>query len=208
MNSAGFTFDNVLIQRTRSRGILVKTVDATIKNCTFRDHGMTAVLLSVETTWGESTVPSNVLIQSCLFDNTGCIQGYEANMTQAPIAIEGLGNLSGSVEVSKDTLPCRNVQIIGNKFINTNNNYCITMSAAQNITIRGNVFTARAEDTAKSFGRAVYINGCMGITISGNHYESEFFKDDVTQAIIGWNYKELGGTDVADKLPTEKGKKP
>ncbi len=214
MNSAGFVFDNVLIQNTRSRGILVKTVDATIKNCTFRDHGMTAVLLSVETTWGESTVPQNILIQSCLFDNTGCLEGKEANMTQAPIAIQGLGNLSNSVELTKETLPCKNVQIIGNKFINTNNNYCITMSAAQNITIRDNVFTARPEDTARKFGRAIYINGCMGINISGNHYESEFFKDDITEAIIGWNYNELGGTDVVTKnengetvylLPEEKG---
>ncbi len=214
MNSAGFVFDNVLIQNTRSRGILVKTVDATIKNCTFRDHGMTAVLLSVETTWGESTVPQNILIQSCLFDNTGCLEGKETNMTLAPIAIQGLGDLSNSVEITKETLPCKNVQIIGNKFINTNNNYCITMSAAQNITIRDNVFTARPEDTDRKFGRAIYINGCMGINISGNHYESEFFKDDITEAVIGWNYKELSGTDVVTKnengetvylLPEEKG---
>ena len=217
MNSAGFVFDNVLIQHTRSRGILVKTVDATIKNCTFRDHGMTAVLLSVETTWGESTVPQNILIQSCLFDNTGCLNGYETSMTQAPIAIQGLGNLSGSVTISKQTLPCKNVQIIGNKFINTNNNYCITMSAAQNIVIRDNVFTARNGDTSKKFGRAIYIDGCMDINISGNHYESEFFKDDIAQAIIGWNYKGLSGTDVITKnengeivylLPAEKDPKP
>lgn len=208
MNSAGFTFDNVLVRYTRSRGILVKTVDAVIKNCTFRDHGMTSVLLSVETTWGESTVPSNVLIQSCLFDNTGCLQGYETNMKQAPIAIEGLGELSNSVEITEDTLPCRNVQIVGNKFINTNNNYCITMSAAQGITIKDNVFTAREGDTAKKFGRAIYINGCMNINISGNHYESEFFKDDITKAIVGWNYKGLTGTDVANILPPEKDPQP
>ena len=208
MNSAGFTFDNVLVRYTRSRGILVKTVDATIKNCTFRDHGMTAVLLSVETSWGESTVPSNILVQSCLFDNTGCIMGYETNMTQAPIAIQGLGELSNSVEITEDTLPCRNIQIIGNKFINTNNNYCITMSAAQGITIRDNVFTAREGDTEKKFGRAIYINGCMNINISGNHYESEFFKDDITKAIVGWNYNGLTGSDVTNILPPEKDPQP
>ena len=114
LNSAGFVFDNTVVQCTRSRGILVKTVDATIKNCTFRDHGMTSVLLSVETTWGESTVPQNITVEGCLFDNTGCLTGLEANMTQCPIAIQGLGNLSGSVEVSEDTLPCRDIRIIGN----------------------------------------------------------------------------------------------
>lgn len=212
LNSAGFVFDNTVVQCTRSRGILVKTVDATIKNCTFRDHGMTSVLLSVETTWGESTVPQNITIEGCLFDNTGCLTGLEANMTQCPIAIQGLGNLSGSVEVSEDTLPCRDIRIIGNKFINTNNNYCISMSAAQGITIKNNVFTARPDDTEKKYGRAIYIDGCANIDISGNTY-SEIVKGDVTKAIIGYNYIGLKGSDVVDAdgnrlLPEEKGPKP
>ena len=91
------------------------------------------------------------------------------------------------------------------------------MSAAQNITIRDNVFTARPEDTDKKYGRAVYINGCMDITISGNHYESEFFKDDITKAVICWNYEGLGGTDIVTKdengetvylIPDKKGPAP
>ena len=209
-NSAGFTFDNVVVQYTRSRGILVKTVDATIKNCTFRDHGMTAVLLSVETTWGESTVPQNITIQGCLFDNTGCIQGYQNNLTQAPIAIQGLGDLSGTVEISEDTLPCKNIRIVGNKFVNIQNNYCITMSAAQNISILNNVFVARPTDTADGkFGKAVYINGCANINISGNTF-SEMAKGDVTKAVVGYNYIGLTGSDIVSGdgtrfLPEEKG---
>lgn len=206
MNSAGFTFDNTMVRRTRSRGILVKTTDATIKNCTFRDFGMTAVLLSVETTWGESTVPQNVVIQGCLFDNTGCLWGESGSLKLAPIAVQGLGDLSGKVKVSEDTLPCKNVNIIGNKFMNITNNYCITLSAAQGITIKDNVFVARDGDTPKNkFGRAIYISGCANINISGNTY-SEVIKDDITKSIVAKNYVGLTGSDVegafaADNIP-------
>ena len=200
LNSAGFVFDNTVVQYTRSRGVLVKTVDATIKNCTFRDHGMTSVLLSVETTWGESSVPQNVLIESCLFDNTSGSYGSESSLKNAPIAIEGLGELSGSVEVSKDTLPCKNIRIIGNKFTNITNNYCITMSAAQDIVIKNNVFCSREGDNSKKYIRAININGCMGIETSGNTY-SEFTGSDISKAIIARNYKNLTGSDVQDVFP-------
>ena len=171
---------------------------------------MTAVLLSVETTWGESTVPQNITIQGCLFDNTGCIQGYQNNLTQAPIAIQGLGDLSGSVEISEDTLPCKNIRIVGNKFVNIQNNYCITMSAAQNISILNNVFVARPTDTEDGkFGKAVYINGCANVNISGNTF-SEMAKGDVTKAVIGYNYIGLTGSDIVSDngdrfLPEQKG---
>ena len=196
MNSAGFVFDNVMIRNTRCRGILVKTVDATIKNCTFRNLGLTGVLLSVETVWGESTVPKNTVIQNCLFDNTGCCWGTSNNFKIAPIAIEGLGDLSGMVTVSEDTLPCRNITIVGNKFMNISNNYCITLSAAQGITIKDNVFVARDDDNInKKYGRAIYISGCANINISGNTY-SAVLEGDITKAIIASNYRGLTGSDV------------
>ena len=201
LNSCGFVFDNVLVQHTRSRGILVKTRDAVVKNCTFRDLAMTGVLLSVETTWGESSVPQNVLVQNCLFDKTSCSDGSENTMKYAPIAIEGLGELSDKVTVSENTLPCKNITIIGNKFVNNTNNYCITMSAAQGITIKDNVFCARPDDTAKKFGKAIFIKGCMNVDISGNTY-SEFADGDVTKAIVANNYKGLTGSDVKDIIPS------
>lgn len=203
LNSAGFTFDNVLVQNTRSRGILVKTRDAVVKHCTFRDLALTGVLLSVETSWGESSVPQNILIEGCLFDGTGSSFGNESTMKYAPIAIEGLGELSSKITVSEKTIPCKNINIIGNKFINNKNNYCITASAAQGIVIRDNIFEAREGDTAKKFGRAVYLNGCMNVEISGNTY-SEFTKDDITKAVVATNYSGLTGTDIGDAIPKDK----
>ena len=203
-NSAGFVYDNVMIRYTRSRGVLVKTFDATIRNCTFRDLGMTAILLSVETHWGESTVPQNITIEGCLFDNTGCNYDAASNLTYAPIAIQGLGNLSGTVKVSEDTLPCKNIRIIGNKFINISNNYCITMSAAQDVSIRDNVFVARDGDhIKKKYGKAVYINGCANISIEGNTF-SAIVEGDVTKAIAANNYIGLMGSDVEGVFAQDK----
>ena len=81
------------------------------------------------------------------------------------------------------------------------------MSAAQGITIRDNVFSARPDDTAKKFGKAIFIKGCMNIEVSGNTY-SEFAGDDITKAIVANNYKGLTGSDIGnafpkDKIPTE-----
>ena len=160
---------------------------------------MTGVLLSVETTWGESTVPQNILIEGCLFDKTGSSFGNESTMKYAPIAIEGLGELSSNITVSEKTIPCKNIRIIGNKFTNVSNNYCITASAAQDIVIRDNVFEARPGDTEKKFGKAVYLNGCLNVEISGNTY-SDFAGGDITKAVVAVNYGGLTGSDVEGKI--------
>lgn len=209
-NSIGFTFDNVLIQEKVARGILCKTHDAVIKNCTFRGIYSTGVLLSVETTWGESTVPRNILVEGCLFDDTGRGFGTDTNLTYSPIAIQGLGagGTGADVVVSENTLPCRKINIIGNKFINTVNNYCISISAAQDVVIRNNVFEARETDTEKRFCRAINIQGAMNIEVSGNTY-SKFAVDesgnvDVTKAIVANNYANLFGKDVEGKIDATK----
>ena len=203
-NSVGFTFDNVLVKNKVARGILCKTHDVTIKNCTFQGFTSTGVLLSVETTWGESTVPRNVTIEGCLFDDTGRNYGVENNLTYSCIAIQGLGANSGKpIDVTEESLPCKDIRIIGNKFINVNNLYTISISAAQNIVIKNNVFEGRDDDTAKRFTRALNINGAMNIEISGNTY-SKMMQDNFTKAIIARNYKNITGSDVEGILPKDK----
>ncbi len=210
MNSIGFTFDNVLIQEKVARGILCKTHDATIKNCTFRSIYSTGVLLSVETTWGESTVPRNIVVQNCLFDDTGRGYDTENNRTYSCIAIQGLGagGTENDIVVSPDTLPCRDIRIIGNKFINVNNNYCISVTAAQDIVIRDNVFGLSSEGSSGRLIRAVHISGAMNVELSGNTYsELAYDKDgnfDITRAIIGNNYDNVHGKDVDGKMPNQK----
>ncbi len=205
-NSVGFTFDNCMVRHNRGR-FVVKTRDATITNCTFKDTSMAGVVLSVESTWGESSVPQNVSVTKCLFDGTSQTYNYENNTKYATIAVEGLGSggVDKEVDVSADTIPCKNITITDNVFRNVPNNYYITVSAAQGVTIKNNVFEARSDETAKRVGKAIYVNGCMTIDISDNTY-SEFANGDVTKVIVANNYKGLFGTDVdgvfeKDKLP-------
>lgn len=202
-NSVGFTFDNVMVRNSTARGILCKTLDATIKNCTFRSNSSTGILLSVETTWGESTVPKNILITGCLFDDTGRNYTRENNTTYSCIAIQGLGANSTDIEVSENTLPCKDIKIIGNKFTNVNNKHAVSVTAAQNILIQDNIFEARPEDTTRDFGKAIYINGVMNIKVIGNTY-SEFAGGDVSKVITALNYKNLTGSDVEGVLPLDK----
>ena len=163
--------------------------------------------MSVESTWGESTVAQNVTITKCIFDGTSQTINYQNNTKFAAIAIEGLGSAGKEAIISAVTIPCKNITISGNVFKNVPNNYYITVAAAQGVTISNNTFEARSNENAKKVGKAIYINGCMNVDISNNTY-SEFAGGDMTKVIVGNNYKGLKGTDVEgvfekDTLPEQ-----
>ncbi len=206
LNSAGFTFDNVLMQNYHSRGILMKTRDSNVKNCTFRNVAITGMLLSIETTWGESSVPKNINIEKCIFDNTGHTHGQQANKTYSPIALRGLGDLANPGKViNENNLPCENINIIGNKFINTNNVFVMTIFDSKNVKIKDNIIECRTTVDAngnrvldEKTGRAFYIERCINVEISGNKYVCG---DDLIKTgahIIAWDYKGLTGSDLYD----------
>ena len=205
-NSTSFTFDNCMVRHNRGR-IVIKTRDAVITNCTFKDTSYAGIVISVESTWGESTVAQNVTITKCIFDGTSQTLNSQNNTKFAAIAIEGLGSAGKEAIISADTIPCKNITISGNVFKNVPNNYYITVAAAQGVTISNNTFEARSNESAKKVGKAIYINGCMNVDISNNAY-SEFAGGDMTKVIVGNNYKGLKGTDVEgvfekDKLPEQ-----
>ena len=193
-NSVGFTFDNCMVRHNRGR-VVIKTRDAAITNCTFKDTSYAGIVMSVESTWGESSVPCNIQVTKCLFDGTSQTLNQESNTKYSAIAVEGLGSGGATVTVSEDTLPSKNISITNNVFRNVSNNYYVTVSAAQNVDIIGNIFEAREGETAKRVGKAILINGCMDVTISDNSYSS-FAKGDVTKVVVANNYKNLNGTDV------------
>ncbi len=203
LNSSGFHFDNVLYRNYHCRGILPKTVNSTVKNCTFLNVACAGLLMSAEDSWGESTVPRNIVIENCLFDNTGHAYDKPTDLTYAPIAISGLGELSSEENVlSKETLPCSGIKIIGNKFVNMNNNYIITICAARDIIIRGNIFIGRKTEYTRT--KAIYISGCLNIELSDNVYEG--FDDRLLdQIIFAQNYSDLHGSDLeGTSIPSEK----
>ena len=190
-NSAGFHFDNVLVRNTRSRGILVKTVGATIENCTFQNLGHTGVLLSVEFVWGESSVSQDITVRKCLFDNVGFINKNVANKTLAPVAIKGL-----SSTVSEESLLYKNILIEGNKFINNRNHYFVTVNSAQNVKIRNNVFEETAGETEDNPHLVIDVETAMNIDVSDNTH-SKYLKS-INDGITAKNYRNLSINNVLD----------
>ena len=161
--------------------------------------------MSVESTWGESSVPMNITVDRCVFDGTSQTLQSENNTKSAAIAIEGLGSAGVEATLTTETIPCKNITITNNVFRNVPNSYYITVQAAQGVTISNNVFEARSTESSKKVGKAIFINGCMNINVSDNTY-SEFAEGDVSKVVIANNYIGLTGSDVEgvlekDKLP-------
>jgi hypothetical protein len=192
--SSGFNFDNVVVQNIRSRGILVKTTDATVKHCTFRNLAMTGNLLSPEYSWGESTVARNILIYKCLFDNTGFQHDDITNTTLAPISIS-----SRATKVGDYNLPIDNVTIDGCKFTNNKNRYAIHVNSAQNVRIINNTFDPIVGEAAPSrLGVSININVAKNVEISGNTF-SPNANGNIQKVIKAKEYINIYGSDVTDE---------
>ena len=197
-NSADFVFDNCMVRYNRGRFVL-KTHYGTVKNCTFKDTSYAGIVMSCECTWGESSVPRHMRVEKCLFDGASRTLNMDKVAKYAAIAVEGLGSGDANVEVSADALPAKDITVTDNVFRNIRNDYCITFSAVQGITVRNNVFEKRAREDSDNIPGAILVNGCMTVDISGNTYST-----DVKEAVVAKNYKELTGSDVEGILPTEK----
>jgi len=185
--SAGFIFDNVVVQNIRSRGLCIKTTDATVKNCTFRNIG-NGLLLHFESEWGESTVARDVLIKDCLFENTGYLYGDYRELRYAPISIMGPDTLSLG-----DSVPCRNIVIEGCSFRNTAHVYHIVVRNAENITVKDNDFGYIYDHEYDEHVRpdaSVSIENARNVEISGNSCPdgvnmSDWIKWENSQNVFG-----------------------
>ncbi len=201
-NCPKFTFDNVLLQNGVARGVLIKTEGVTIKHCTFKNIGLPGLKIGKETDWGESSVPRNVLITNCIFDNTG--MGIHPGLSNAvghgQINIQGLGGVGGIYNgfPLRDDFACSNIMIRHNKFLNTQNKYIINASGARDITIMENVLEERVND-----GKVMHINNCVNVTLSGNKYSDNIKpfveKKQLDRFIDGEKYKGLNieGTQIS-----------
>ena len=189
-NSADFVFDNCMVRHNRGR-LVIKTHNATIKNCTVKDTSYAGIVMSCECTWGESSVPRHVKVTKCLFDGASKTLNKDKDTKYAAIAVEGLGNGEADVVVSEDALPAKDITVENNVFRNIRNDYCVTFSAVQGVAVRNNVFEARSREDSENIPGEIYVKGCMSVDISDNSYST-----DAKEAIVVRNYKALGGSDV------------
>ena len=190
-NSADFIFDNCMVRHNRGR-FVIKTHNATIKNCTFKDTSYAGIVMSCECTWGESSVPRNITVTQCLFDGASRTANQEKNTKYAAIAVEGLGSGDAEVSVSEDTLPAKNITVCNNVFKEVYNDYYVTFSAVQGVTVKDNVFEPRMRE-GENIPGAIFINGCMNVNVSGNTLWGE-------GSIVAKNYRALSGDDVEGKF--------
>ncbi len=181
-NCANFTFDNVLMDSIKSRGILIKAAGITVKNCTFRDLTLQALVLGPESEWGESSLPSNITIRNCIFDNcAGSTKyqkqyniSYDAFPNITPIDIRGTGGFSND-HLSKvepvSGMVTSDIVIEHNKFINAKTEHLICATGASEIVIKDNTFEeCKAHEKDGVTGKIMYVNGCYDINMSGNTY--------------------------------------
>ncbi len=181
-SSSGVYYDNVLIRDIKSRGILAKVKDSTIKHCTFRNITLQALVFGAEEEWGESTVARNVLVEHNIFDNCGATSeyskkthtGYDAEPNMTAIDIRGVATtkeaLISNVTPHAEML-ANNFVIRKNKFFNTANDRIISVTGACDVSITDNDFEERADD-----GKVVYINGCYNVNIKDNSYTDRIRK--------------------------------
>ena len=187
MASTGFFFDNCRMQNIRSRGLLIKASGGTIKNCTFRNIGMSCAAILYEIYWGESGVSENVTVTRNLIDHTGYFKNQDR---YAPIAIEGLGS-----RVDEDYLLYKNIEISYNVIRNRTTDYAIYVNSARDVVIKNNDFGDRVGgEDPENPTLAIHLNGAMNIEISDNKYSS--LDLSVEEKIIAQHVKNIFGTDV------------
>ena len=199
-SSNGFNIDNTMIKNTRSRGLLIKSSDGTVTNCTFRNNAKCGVAIIYEIFWGESGMSENLLVARNLFDNTSYSDADQVRYQHAPLIIMGLGG--GTVE--EDYLLYKNIDIIGNKFINRNvhvNPYAIYLQAVRDVVIEGNDFGTFEGESEDNWAGAIGFNGAMNIKVENNTY-SEYVA--LEQNFFGGFYKNVYGADVEGVIPKDK----
>lgn len=198
-NSASFTFDNCMVRNNTGR-VLIKTHYGTVKSCTFTNNVFAGVVMSAEPSWGESSVPCHIRVSRCLFDKTSQLSERESNPKFAAIAVQGLGEDEMKITLKQGYIPSRDITIEKNVFRNVPNNFYITASAVDGLIIKDNVFEDRADESGDNIGKAIYLNGCMNIKVSGNRYSS-FALGDISKVVIADEYLNLYGSDVDGMLP-------
>ena len=196
-NSCNYTIDNSMVRNGHSRGFLIKSRNVVIKHCTFRNVSYSAILIRSETEWVESTLSKDIVIQQCLFDNTGFIYNGVHDRGQACIRIQGT-----STSVSEGSLPIDNIIITGCKFTNNTQRTAIWINSAQNVKITNNIFDDVIYNIIpQSKGKAVLLDTCMNIEISDNTYNYAHYNGDITKVIsgVGTSYANIFGTDVTNE---------
>ncbi len=165
--SNDFAIRNCVVERIRSRGLLIKGTDGVIEHCTIRDVRMSGILVKPEShEWPEFGFAQNLIIRNNHIIGTG----YAAPTNGLYAAI----NVSGDGVQSSDPIYQlhRNLVIEGNFIENRRNETAIKVSHAADVSVKNNVITARDAsvhgDPANDVAIPITVISATNVEISGN----------------------------------------
>ncbi len=140
-------FVNSYVGSHLARGVLVKTRNVLIENCTFRDGTGTAIHLGAEGDWREGPGSENVVIRNNRI--LGCGRGDGTNNGATGIAI--------NVKAPDETVPGihKNIFIETNIIIGENSPVGISIRGADNVKLLGNEITGCQEDVVTMYSTHV-----------------------------------------------------
>ena len=167
--SSGFVVRNCVVERIRSRGLLIKAGDGLIEHCTLKDVRMAGVLAEPESLgWPEFGFTSDLTIRNNLITGTG-YANPKARLF-APIAVCG----DSGATADADAQLHRNLTVEGNVIENRRNETAIWISHVSGGRVCGNRIgspeTGGEEDSAAA---PIVVDSSTDVEISGNKAEIE-----------------------------------
>ncbi len=187
--SHGFLIENTVIDGTRSRGLLIKSSDGVVRNCTFRNVAKVAIAVIFEIHWGESSISERLILENNLIDYCS-YSPFPNNIYQHyPIYIAGLGNET----VEEDYLLYNNITIAGNVIRNRQSEHSVFIKAARDLYIYNNDFGTAPGESASNPKPSINLNSVKRVELSGNTYSP--YLTDMDDVVIGTAYSDLYGKD-------------
>ena len=187
--SHGFLIENTVIDGTRSRGLLIKSSDGVVRNCTFRNVAKVAIAAIFEINWGESSISERLIIENNLIDYCSYSPFPNVIYQHYPIYIAGLGNET----IEEDYLLYNNITISGNVIRNRQSENSVYVRAARDLYIYNNDFGTAPGESASNPKASINLNSVKYVELSGNTYSP--YLTDMNDVVIGTAYDELYGKD-------------
>lgn len=187
--SDGFLFDNTVVQNIRSRGLLLKSSNGTVRNCTLKNIGMAAIAIHYEISWGESGISRNLTVENNLIHHTGFFN--TGNIIYSAISVDGLNKKT----MNEKYMTYRDIVIRGNRIETRQGMYAVQLTGAMNVTVENNYLGARVPETAEDFRQPILVYYSKNVTVSGNTFP-EWCDNPQARIVIKGDASGLGGTDL------------
>lgn len=136
-SGSGFMIENCLVENNRSRGILVKAPNGGIRSCTFRDNGMSAILVKPEIPdgWGECGFTQELSIEGNDIVQNGYFTGSELH---SAVSIQGDSPGSG--------MRHGRITLLNNRIIDRYTRHALAAADVAELRMVDNWFGSRIRD--------------------------------------------------------------